>query len=436
MINILNFRDEEIKLVLEPNITYRFKPGRSTSISPSFLGKLFKKVRQEDPQPQQQDENEKQSTKNTNEIVKKSYLLPHLNVFCVEHKKINTQEVMADVDEIEDDNGFLYNPFDYKIDSTENKTDVQKTIKSECITENAQTEEEKFQCLSCVMKFTDVPSYKNHVIEDHGNDPYLCFLCRKRYATTFRLSVHVSRKHCKHFNLKSDNLLCCFCYGLFRNEESLRFHYNVHHRFFKESCAICKEEFPNMRWQMEHMYIFHSQSNFKCDKCTSVFVHRLQLITHEKNVHEKFICRKLGQFVCQICFVEQHSGTSLYMHKKEVHEQDTEIGKFLCDICGNIYLDHSALLSHLKSHSKRYICDVCGKEYKSLSSLKTHQQGHVNEKPHMCDTCGKCFVTPTVLKTHKRIHTGERPFICSMCKKGHQTKVNLKKHMRICDQRL
>ncbi|XP_067013848.2 zinc finger protein OZF isoform X2 [Anabrus simplex] len=162
----------------------------------------------------------------------------------------------------------------------------------------------------------------------------------------------------------------------------------------------------------------YSHSNMTYDaavsKCLSVNHDVLE--DSEEHVH-----------VCKVCgegFVEQ---SALQTHKLK----HTANRSFDCTFCGKVYSRKFDLQRHILSHTgeKRYECTLCSKAYSRKALLQTHILTHTGEKPHICTYCNKAFTQLGHLQTHVLTHTGHKPHTCSTCGKGFCRRSALKMHV-------
>lgn len=55
----------------------------------------------------------------------------------------------------------------------------------------------------------------------------------------------------------------------------------------------------------------------------------------------------------------------------------------------------------------KYSCTQCDRVLTSHSALNSHMKTHTGEKPYSCTYCGKCFPYVSSLTVHTRLHTGK-----------------------------
>lgn len=101
-----------------------------------------------------------------------------------------------------------------------------------------------------------------------------------------------------------------------------------------------------------------------------------------------------------------------------------------CSDSGTDFQEKSALLSHLKMHSKEILfgCQTVGNSLEEKSTLDNYQKFHTGEASHVCKECGKTFSHPFTLRKHKKFHSGVKDYECSNCGKTFSHKLILIHH--------
>lgn len=67
------------------------------------------------------------------------------------------------------------------------------------------------------------------------------------------------------------------------------------------------------------------------------------------------------------------------------------------------------MISH-DTNIKKYLCELCGKSYKYCWSLDAHNLTHSKSKSYKCSKCNKVFNNWNTLKRHQLSHTGMNLF--------------------------
>ncbi|XP_046407888.1 zinc finger protein 585B-like [Ischnura elegans] len=155
---------------------------------------------------------------------------------------------------------------------------------------------------------------------------------------------------------------------------------------------------------------------------------------------------------------------------------------YICDHCGNKYLDLISLSMHVTNHvmmkasglqgesperavrvslknvrrkmtresdaalqrdeessSKRRVrseerrsfrCSDCGEEFNNKQKYTYHVSTAHSEKRYLCEICGQVFVSKRGFSKHAVIHSGLRPYMCNLCGKTYMRSDHLKGHLR------
>ncbi|XP_012063687.1 PREDICTED: zinc finger protein with KRAB and SCAN domains 8-like [Atta cephalotes] len=163
--------------------------------------------------------------------------------------------------------------------------------------------------------------------------------------------------------------------------------------------------------------------NYKCGKCSKIFICELHLHKHEKiHKEESYQCEFCGKVFAEL--------SNVYRHKREIH---FNVHKN-CDDCKKGFDNEQDLNNHLVAkHSdieRPYKCDTCSATFKRLNTLKQHINIHASEKLYVCKICDKAFTFKTNLTTHMYLHSDKKPHECSICNKGFMRKNKLLIHMQ------
>jgi len=158
----------------------------------------------------------------------------------------------------------------------------------------------------------------------------------------------------------------------------------------------------------------HSKLNpYICKKCAKPFEKRSELLTHNKNEHKTWKCKK-----CHLLL----SSRSLFQTHRLVHRQK-------CTICDQTFETETKLKSHEEKHDLVLRCDVCDKEFKTSSALKDHRIIHTGEKPYKCSLCPKSFNNAGSHSHHKTRHQGNK-FQCNTCRAPLSIELALLSHIK------
>ena len=120
-----------------------------------------------------------------------------------------------------------------------------------------------------------------------------------------------------------------------------------------------------------------TDSQYKCDRCDSVFKGKSQLLNHINNKHTG------RRFACPYCHNSFPSYGRMNEHVKYVHQHRP---RYQCETCGKGFINRLHYLDHLAAHtgSKRHVCAICQSQFTFKPSLKRHVlHFHPEEAAHM-----------------------------------------------------
>lgn len=127
---------------------------------------------------------------------------------------------------------------------------------------------------------------------------------------------------------------------------------------------------------------------------------------------------------------------SLKQHQSKAHAIGEPLKKHICEFCGRVFQNLSALTHHRYTHSDQiqlpFACDMpdCTLRFISKEKLRIHMMRHQGIKDYSCPYCGLRKTTKQELRQHINFHTLERSWACTMCSKVCNSSTSLKKHVR------
>ncbi|KAH8318688.1 hypothetical protein KR074_001772 [Drosophila pseudoananassae] len=114
-------------------------------------------------------------------------------------------------------------------------------------------------------------------------------------------------------------------------------------------------------------------------------------------------------------------------------QSDDQPSKYMCNLCGNIYLKKSVFTAHMTAHTdyKPHQCEICLKSFRQMGELRAHIRRHTGERPYKCMYCDRYFYDRSERVRHERVHTNTRPYACQECGKTFTHTAILKNHMLV-----
>lgn len=143
-------------------------------------------------------------------------------------------------------------------------------------------------------------------------------------------------------------------------------------------------------------------NEWRCDKCSGVFLSKLALRDHRKSHREP---------------------------KK--YTENPETGLFHCDECGKGFNTKEKVQMHVRRHGDiKCLCNMCGKWLSCLGNLRKHYKAvHLNQKNLACPICDHRFTSSFRLRDHVNSHKGIRAYACEICPTRFFNYSAVKRHM-------
>ncbi|XP_066254699.1 zinc finger protein ZFP2-like isoform X11 [Euwallacea similis] len=309
-----------------------------------------------------------------------------------------------------------------------------KTHKAEVFPEDNpsykfDSDQELYICDLCSAEFQSLNEVQEH-IKGHLPD-YRCKECDLEFLSILDLGMH-SMEHSEEKKIK-----CPLCKYVSKgsNIYSFKSHLNyMHFKKFPFYCSECGRGFKQFKLYQDHSNSHTGEKPYVCIVCSKGFSFEKYLVVHQIRNHDATTSSDDVLNQCKTC----HKAFKTF----EVHQcsarkkQFKKPNSFLCDTCGQGFIEKSKLLKHIRVHKGDlpFECSWCGKKFPQKDYLRTHERVHTGEKPYRCSFCGKSFGFHAPYRVHLRTHTGERPYKCDFCDRGFTTNQGLKLHKKGCPE--
>ena len=113
------------------------------------------------------------------------------------------------------------------------------------------------------------------------------------------------------------------------------------------------------------------------------------LIEHNEKVHKKYSCKE-----CCKEFTEE----KVYIEHIQLH---SNIERFQCNICNEIYLKKEDLQNHGQSHEgQEFGCETCAAKFLSTKDLKDHIASQHTKVMYNCKSCTNMYDDKIILEQH------------------------------------
>ncbi|CAB0041351.1 unnamed protein product [Trichogramma brassicae] len=304
-----------------------------------------------------------------------------------------------------------------------------------------------YACDKCKKKFGSKLNLIRHQKTVHeGRKYYACDKCekifgRKQHLLQHQRAVHEGLKNfaCDSFELEGVHEYVVLC----DNEECMRMGECTRPVSSNSTSAIracrkdytcdkCEKKFGRKLDLIRHQKTVHEgRKDYACDKCKKIFGHKPHLLQHQRAVHEGR--KDFAYYLCEKCAKRFGHKPHLLQHQRAVHEGRKD---FACDRCEKKFTEKKSLTVHIKTvheHRKDFTCDRCEKKFGTKSNLFLHQKRvHYRRKDYSCDNCErKCASKSDLLKHQRMVHEGPKDYVCQKCEKKFGQKSDLSKHQKI-----
>ncbi|KAK9887837.1 hypothetical protein WA026_000147 [Henosepilachna vigintioctopunctata] len=172
-------------------------------------------------------------------------------------------------------------------------------------------------CQICGKILASVTSLYVHLKSHSKNKPYNCADCGATFTRKYYLEVHL-RSHTGERPFE-----CDICHKHFSQKSSLNTHKRKHTGEKPYQCHHCGKSFAAQSYLSSHQWSHFERDqsgSFNCEKCSSNFANRTQLIKHLR-VHAGSL-----EHECKICHKRFSKQSYLIRHEKGSHTgnpQDT-----------------------------------------------------------------------------------------------------------------
>lgn len=255
------------------------------------------------------------------------------------------------------------------------------------------------------------------------DDPFVCFICGKRFTAFRSLKRHVRYIH----DPPKQWYKCDQCDKQYRFPSYLKAHSLGHasRDARPHVCSVCNQGFVHRYSLLEHMRCHTGERPYACRVCEKTFA---QIGT--RNTHE-MIHYSVFPHICSECGMRFKLRGHLTIHMVRRHQDSRP---HACSTCGKRFkMAFSLKLHHRRAHTTDcpYVCAECPSQFKDMHGLKRHVNAvHLGLKPWHCSVCNRAFTVPENLRTHMRVHTGEQPYVCNVCGMRFAHSGTHKSHMR------
>lgn len=293
------------------------------------------------------------------------------------------------------------------------------------------------------MIFSHPQSLRAHESIHTDDRPFKCDFCPETFKLEILLKLHSSSHSvkktykCKRCDFASQDV------SIFATHR--RKHLELDKKFV---CTVCTRRFKTEKLLDEHKnkhpeVLLCEECGFSTSQQGALMNHKKK---HEGGGHKCEICGNIfllksdllshamkhtsyRPYKCKLCPATYKAKSGLSYHKESYHRQgNTDV---ICESCGKTYPCKTLLKHHIKQMhlSNREVCDICCKSV-SKKEFDNHRKSHFIEKMYACKLCPKAFTSQVHLTRHSRVHNDDNPYECGFCGKAYRHPVTLRVHMR------
>ena len=259
----------------------------------------------------------------------------------------------------------------------------------------------------------------------------MCALCGfNNKGSNGDCHMYLTQHHLpEHLEVLTDQprLQCDWCRAEFSERGALALHaIDEQHENAAHRCSECGVEIEGRGNYISHLQLHYLSRPFQCYFCMEMFGSEASCIAHIKRHH----VNDYSVHKCSRCGYV----TALF-HDFLLHiRSHTQLNRFVCHVCGIVFLAKSSLKHHIRTHADtKFQCEQCNRVFTHPQTLRRHVlNAHNRPEKCTCTICGRQFGSAYSVKRHQMLHTGEKPFQCDKCGRGFVQKVDLRVHYARC----
>jgi len=158
----------------------------------------------------------------------------------------------------------------------------------------------------------NLPLMKLEPDEDVGDRPFMCGVCKQKFAESGRLKEHM------RIHTGSRPFICSSCQCTFSRCEHLKAHVCTHTDVKTHECNVCSRTFLSLSQLKRHMRIHSGERPYECSECKRRFTAGSDLKVHMRlHTGER-------PFICYVCQRKYTKSSHLKRHmNSHINEQQS-----------------------------------------------------------------------------------------------------------------